>query len=278
MFSRIYVEITNICNMNCSFCHGHSRKFKQMTTEEFELILNKISGFTNYIYYHLMGEPLTHPKLPEFIKIASDKGFKSMITTNGTLLKQFGDKILESGIHKVNISVHSFEDGTEEQFEDYMKNLADFAIKAHNKGVIVVFRLWNNGFDKGRNNKIIDYLKSNINNEWTENSKGYKILDKMFLEYGERFSWPDLNEETQGNDVFCYGLRDHIGILCDGTVVPCCLDSNGVINLGNIFEDNLSDILNSQRAKSIKCGFDCRKAVEELCQKCGYAQRFSLKQ
>lgn len=277
MFSRIYVEITNICNMNCSFCHGHSRKLKQMTTEEFELILNKISGFTNYIYYHLMGEPLTHPKLPEFIKIASDKGFKSMITTNGTLLKQFGDKILESGIHKVNISVHSFEDGTEEQFEDYMKNLADFAIKAHNKGVIVVFRLWNNGFDKGRNNKIIDYLKSNINNEWTENSKGYKILDKMFLEYGERFSWPDLNEETQGNDVFCYGLRDHIGILCDGTVVPCCLDSNGVINLGNIFEDNLSDILNSQRAKSIKCGFDCRKAVEELCQKCGYAQRFSLK-
>ena len=277
MFSRIYVEITNICNMNCSFCHGHSRKLKQMTTEEFELILNKISGFTNYIYYHLMGEPLTHPKLPEFIKIASDKGFKSMITTNGTLLKQFGDKILDSGFHKVIISVHSFEDGTEEQFEDYMKNLADFAIKAHNKGVIVVFRLWNNGFDKGRNNKIIDYLKSNINNEWTENSKGYKILDKMFLEYGERFSWPDFNEETQGNDVFCYGLRDHIGILCDGTVVPCCLDSNGVINLGNIFEDNLSDILNSQRAKSIKCGFDCRKAVEELCQKCGYAQRFSLK-
>ena len=151
--------------MNCSFCHGHSRKLKQMTAEEFELILNKISGYTNYIYYHLMGEPLTHPKLPEFIKIASDKGFKSMITTNGTLLKQYGDKILEAGIHKVNISVHSFEDGTEEQFENYMKSLVDFAIKANNQGVIVVFRLWNNGFDNGRNNKIIDYLKSNINNE-----------------------------------------------------------------------------------------------------------------
>ena len=277
MFSRIYVEITNICNMNCSFCHGHSRKFKQMTTEEFELILNKISGFTNYIYYHLMGEPLTHKKLPEFIKIASDKGFKSMITTNGTLLKQYGDKILDAGIHKVNISVHSFEDGTEEQFENYMVNLVDFAIKAYKKGIIVVFRLWNNGFDNGRNNKIIDYLKSNINNEWTENSKGYKIRDKMFLEYGERFSWPDLNADVQCDEVFCYGLRDHIGILSDGTVVPCCLDSEGTINLGNIFNDNLSDILNSERAKTIKNGFDCRKAVEELCQKCGYAQRFSLK-
>ena len=277
MFSRIYVEITNICNMNCSFCHGHSRRLKQMTTEEFELILDKISGHTNYIYYHLMGEPLSHPKLSEFLRIARKKGFKSMITTNGTLLNKCGDKILGAGIHKVNISVHSFEDGTEEQFENYIKSLVDFAIKANNNGVIIVFRLWNNGFDNGRNKKIIDYLKSNINNEWTENSKGFKIRDKMFLEYGERFSWPDLNAEAQGEDVFCYGLRDHIGILSDGTVVPCCLDSDGVINLGNIFNDELSDILSSERAKAIKYSFDCRKAVEELCQKCGYAQRFKLK-
>ena len=277
MFSRIYVEITNICNMNCSFCHGHSRPFKQMTTEEFEVILDKISGFTKYIYYHLMGEPLTHKKLPEFIKIANSKGFKSMITTNGTLLKLYGDKILDAGIHKVNISVHSFENGTEEQFENYMTSLVDFAKKAYNKGVIVVFRLWNNGFDNGINNKIIDYLKTNINNVWTENSKGFKLLDKMFLEFGERFSWPDINADVQGDNVFCYGLRDHIGILSDGTVVPCCLDSEGSINLGNIFKDDLNDILNSDRAKSIKSGFDRRIAVEELCQKCGYAQRFNLK-
>lgn len=277
MFSRIYVEITNICNMNCSFCHGHSRKLKQMTKEEFEEILYKISGFTDYIYYHLMGEPLTHPNLPEFIRIATNRGFKSMITTNGTLLKKHGDKFINAGIHKVNISVHSFEDGSDEQFENYMTDLIDFAIKANNKGVIVVFRLWNNGFDNGRNNKIIDYLKSTINDNWTENSKGYKIREKMFLEYGERFAWPDLNADIQGEDVFCYGLRDHIGILSDGSVVPCCLDSNGIIKLGNIFEDNLSDILNSDRARAIKCGFDRRIAVEELCQKCGYAQRFSLK-
>ena len=277
MFSRIYVEITNICNMNCSFCHGHSRPFKQMTTEEFEVILDKISGFTKYIYYHLMGEPLTHKKLPEFIKVANSKGFKSMITTNGTLLKLYGDKILDAGIHKVNISVHSFENGTEEQFENYMTSLVDFAKKAYNKGVIVVFRLWNNGFDNGINNKIIDYLKTNINNVWAENSKGFKLLDKMFLEFGERFSWPDINADVQGDNVFCYGLRDHIGILSDGTVVPCCLDSEGSINLGNIFKDDLNNILNSDRAKSIKCGFDRRIAVEELCQKCGYAQRFNLK-
>lgn len=263
--------------MNCSFCHGHKRALRQMSKEEFEYILNKLTGYTKYIYYHLMGEPLTHPDLTEFIKIASEKGFKSMITTNGTLLNQRGDKILDAGIHKVNISVHSFEGGTEDRFESYLKNLVDFALKAHNKGVIVVFRLWNNGFDNGRNDKIIEYLKRNINDNWSKNSKGFKILDKMFLEYGERFSWPDLNADLQSSDVFCYGLRNHIGILSDGTVVPCCLDSEGAINLGNLFNDNLSDIINSDRAKAIKCGFDCRNAVEELCQKCGYAQRFKLK-
>ena len=277
MYSKIYVEITNICNMNCSFCHGHSRVPKQMSRDEFLSVLEKIKDYTKYIYYHLMGEPLSHPELPQFIKLADENGFKSIITTNGTLLKQRGDALIEAGVHKVNISVHSFENGSQEQFEGYLTNLVDFARKANDKGIIVVFRLWNNGFDNGRNNDIINFFKNSFKTEWSENSKGFKIKEKMFLEYGERFSWPDLNAQVQGSDVFCYGLRDHFGILSDGTVVPCCLDSNGVINLGNIFKEDLSDILNSERAKAIKFGFDCRKAVEELCQKCGYAQRFRLK-
>lgn len=277
MYNKIYVEITNICNMSCSFCHGHSRAPKKMSRDEFLLVLDKINGFTNFIYYHLMGEPLSHSELPDFISLAGDRGFKSIITTNGTLLNKRGDALLEAGIHKVNISVHSFEDGTREQFEDYLKNIAEFAEKANEKGVIIVFRLWNNGFDNGRNIEIIDYLKKYFNTEWSENTKGFKIKEKLFLEYGERFDWPDLNAQEQGSDVFCYGLRDQVGILSDGTVVPCCLDSDGVISLGNVFEDDFSSIINSERAKAIKRGFDCRTAVEELCQKCGYAQRFKVK-
>lgn len=277
MYNKIYVEITNICNMNCSFCHGHSRAPKKMSRDEFLLVLDKINGFTNFIYYHLMGEPLSHSELPDFISLAGDRGFKSIITTNGTLLDKRGDALLEAGVHKVNISVHSFEDGTREQFEGYLENIAEFAEKANEKGVIIVFRLWNNGFDNGRNNDIINYLKNYFKAEWTENTKGFKIKEKLFLEYGERFQWPDLNAEEQGSDVFCYGLRDQVGILSDGTVVPCCLDSDGVISLGNIFEDDFSSIINSERAKAIKRGFDCRTAVEELCQKCGYAQRFKVK-
>ena len=267
MYSRVYVEITNICNMNCSFCHGHSRDLRRMSEAEFALVLGKLKGNTDYIYYHLMGEPLTHPELPLFLRMAAERGFKSVITTNGTLLDKCGDEILSAGLHKVSLSVHSF--------EKYMKTLIDFAVKASGMGVIVVFRLWNKGFDGGRNEVITDYLKNYISGDWTENSKGLRIREKMFLEWGERFQWPDKNAGVYGEDVFCYGLRDHFGILCDGTVVPCCLDSDGVINLGNIFTQTLSDILQSERAKNMKYGFDCRKATEDLCRKCGYAQRFS---
>lgn len=274
MYSRVYVEITNICNMNCSFCHGHSRQARLMSREEFSLILDKLNGHTKYIYYHLMGEPLLHPELPVFLKMAKEKGFKSMLTTNGTLLKKRGDEIISAGLHKVNISLHSFEDNDATQYKNYMSELADFARKASDAGVIVVFRLWNNGFDGGKNAIALEFLRSRIDGEWTENSKGLRIRNKMFLEYGERFGWPDKNAHVQGDEVFCYGLRDHFGILCDGTVVPCCLDSDGVINLGNIFEQDADVILSSARAKAIVKGFDCRKANEELCRRCAYAQRF----
>ena len=275
MYSRVYVEITNICNMSCSFCHGHSREPRRMTAEEFSQILDKLNGQTDYIYYHLMGEPLTHPDLPLFVKTAGERGFKSVITTNGTLLDRVGDELLESGLHKVSLSVHSFEDGTEEKFNKYMKTLSDFAVKANARGVIVVFRLWNKGFDGGRNDVIVDYLKKHIQGEWKDNSKGMRIREKMFLEWGDRFSWPDKNADVHGSEVFCYGLRDHFGILCDGTVVPCCLDSDGTINLGNIFNENAEDILSSDRATAMVDGFSCRKATENLCRRCAYAQRFS---
>lgn len=275
MYSRVYVEITNICNMSCSFCHGHSRERRSMTQDEFSLVLDKLSGVTDYVYYHLMGEPLTHPQLPEFIATASARGFKSIITTNGTLLDRCGDKLLSAGLHKVSISVHSFENGSDADFDKYMSTITDFADKAHSQGVIIVFRLWNNGADNTKNDKVLEFMHKRFADEWTENSKGYRIKNKLFLEWGDRFIWPDKEADIQGDNVFCYGLRDHFGILSDGSVVPCCLDSDGVISLGNIFTDSIENILSSDRARAMVQGFDCRRATEELCRRCAYAQRFA---
>ncbi len=274
MYSRVYVEITNICNMNCSFCHGHSRKARRMTSEEFSHVLSEISPHTSYLYYHLMGEPLTHPELPHFLRMAHERGFRSVITTNGTLLKKRSDELLSVPLYKMNLSVHSFEEGSEAEFARYLSELSDFADKASAQGTIVVFRLWNRGFDGGKNEKILTFLQNRFAGEWAENTRGIRIRDKLHIEWGERFSWPD-RDATEGDDeVFCYALHDHFGILSDGRVVPCCLDSDGVLSLGNIFSESLREILNSPRAETIREGFSRRCATEELCRRCGYARRF----
>ena len=274
MFSKVYVEITNICNMNCSFCHGHSRPRRKMSMEEFAYILDHLTEYTRFIYYHLMGEPLTHPMLPQFIQTAGQKGYKSVITTNGTLLQKRKEELLAAGLHKVNISLHSFEDGSDEDFVKYIYQIADFAKSAADKGVIVCFRLWNQGCDNGRNVFALQALKENIPGDWVENTRGIRIRDRIFLEMDQRFEWPDSNADIKGNRFYCYGLKAHIGILVDGTVVPCCFDSEGVINLGNIFQEDIGKILNSKRATDMVEGFQCAKAAEDLCKRCGFAQRF----
>ena len=274
MYSRVYVEITNICNMNCSFCHGHSRVPGQMTVDKFSFVLDKLQGYTKYIYYHLMGEPLTHPSFCDFLKIADSKGYKSVITTNGTLLNKKGKYIIGQKVHKVSISVHSFEGHDEERYRKYLDDIINFAVEAVEAEIIVVLRFWNKGFDGGLNDKAIGYLKEHIDGDWMNNTKGIRIKERFYIEWGERFEWPDINAPLRGEKYFCYGLKDHFGILCDGTVVPCCLDSDGVINLGNIFTDDITEILSSERAEAMVKGFNNRIATEELCKRCGYAQRF----
>ena len=274
MYKKVYIEITNICNMNCSFCHGHRRAPKMMNKDEFSVILDKLTGYTEFIYYHLMGEPLTHLLLPEFVEMAGERGYKSIITTNGTLLRERGERLLSAGVHKVNISLHSFENGSDDDYNRYITETANFAKSASERGVIVVFRLWNKGVDGGQNQIALELLKENISGDWKENSRGIKICDKIYLEWGNRFEWPDSEAEIKGDRFFCYGLKDQFGILSNGTVVPCCLDSDGRINLGNIFDGNLDDILNSKRALCMVEGFKRGVATEDLCRRCGYAQRF----
>lgn len=246
-----------------------------MTLEEFQQIVQKLKGVTNYLYLHVMGEPLTHPLLPTFIRYATGEGFRVVITTNGTLLAKRREELLESGIYKVNISVHSFEEGSNEEYIRYISECAQFADSACKKGILTILRLWNNGYDAGRNINTLALLKEYFSaEEWKEDSRGARIRNKLHLEYGERFEWPDMAKEDRGAEVFCYGLKDHFAVLCDGRIVPCCLDREGEITLGNLLEQSAEEILTSKRAVAIREGFQKRQATEELCRKCGYARRF----
>ena len=283
MYSRVYIEITNICNRSCSFCPGTVRSPRRMTLKEFDCVTDRLLGVTEYLYYHVMGEPLTHPLLPDFIRLAGAKGFKSAVTTNGTLLPLRGQELIEAGVYKVNISVHSFEDGEDGVAHGrYLDGILDFADHASSNGVLTILRLWNlDGRGQalgGNNQRTLDYLRVRFpdggDTPWHFSNRGARMRDKLHLEYGDRFEWPDMEADDRGSGVFCYGLKDHFAILCDGRVVPCCLDREGAITLGSIFDSTAEEILASPRAASMRDGFQRRHASEELCRRCGYARRF----
>ena len=277
-FNKAYVEITNICNLRCSFCHGTKRAPRRMSAEEFSTVCEKLRGYTQYIYFHLLGEPLLHPELADMLGIAAGMGFKCCITTNGFLIGKCADTLINAErLYKLSVSLHSFEaNETKASLRDYLEDVWAVCEKLSEKGTVCALRLWNDGGKNALNDEILAFLREKTGtSDWTETRRGSRhLVGNINLENAAKFDWPDINApeyEVQ----FCRGLRDQIAVLCDGTVVPCCLDAEGEIALGNIFTDELGDILSTPRAKALYDGFSNRKPAEELCRKCGYATRFN---
>ena len=274
-FRKVYLEISNICNLSCAFCPGTRRFKRAMTEEELTVLLPRLRPYTDFLYFHLMGEPLCHSKLERFLELAGSHGFRVILTTNGTLLPKKQEMLLASpALHKVNISLHAFEaNDLAVPFSDYLKGCFAFGRAAQGK-VLISYRLWNRGGQDEKNDEILSAMEDYFPKPWTRERHGIRIGNRVFLEYGDKFDWPDLNAADGGENVFCYGLRDQIGVLCDGSVVPCCLDHEGDLSLGNLHETDLETILQTEKAQAIYRGFQQRKAAEELCRKCGYARRF----
>lgn len=288
-FKKIYIEITNVCNLACKFCPQTKRKPEFMKVETFSKILDEIKPHGEYIYFHVKGEPLLHPEIDKFLDLSYKKGFKVNITTNGTLISKVKDKIImKPALRQVNFSLHSF-DGNEksENKDEYIDNILSFVNEANKKtDILVSLRLWNLdknnilNLQKKRNHELLEIIEKEFNLDYKIEEKilpgrGIKLSDKVYLNQDHEFKWPDLKEEEDDGKGFCYGLRNQIAILVDGTVVPCCLDGEGILNLGNINENHFSEIIQSNRANNIFNGFSKREAVEELCRKCGYRKKFN---
>ncbi len=270
MITRCYLEITNICNLNCVFCPKTERAKRWMTMDEFERLTDKLQGRIRFLYFHLMGEPFLHPLLPQFIQVARRKGMVPVLTTNGTLLSK-AEEVIEAGPHKVQISLHSHEGNGKVNPETYIREVMRFAQQAAAKGVLVVLRLWNQGGYEKQNEEIHGMIAGYQPRPWTERTNGWKLATNIYLEYDRMFEWPDVKkDELAREDVFCYALRNQIGVLVDGKVVPCCLDYAGTISLGNLFEQSLEEILASPRVKALYDGFTNHTAVESLCRRCSY--------
>lgn len=279
-FKKAYVEITNVCNLDCRFCKKTRRPRRFMTTGEFSHILCEITPYTNYVYLHLTGEPLLHPELETVLSLCGSSGIRVNITTNGTLIKKC-DSILAGSraLRKIGFSLHGAADNSQIDLEEYLSNVAYFLPRALHAGILCELRLWNIGGGQSRNEFMLDFLSRALAVEFPPAeslapSKSVTLSPGLFLVADKKFEWPDISLNPLGEAVFCYALRDQFGILADGTVVPCCLDSEGDINLGNIFETPLEHILSTRRAKSLYDGFSQRRAVEALCSRCGFARRF----
>ncbi len=273
MPKKAFLEITNACNLSCDFCHGTHRPIKYMTVPEFTAAAENLRKYAEYLYFHVMGEPLLHPSLGDFLEIADSLGYRVILTTNGTLLPHRADVLLTSrALHKVSISCHCYEAGTLGiSLEDYLSGVFDFCRRAAEHGIFAVMRLWNIGGKDSLNGRILELMHTAFPSEWVKTYSGYRVADKVFLEWGEKFDWPDIDAEPVTDRHSCYGLRDQIGVLVDGTVVPCCLDADGALPLGNIFETDINDILASPRAYALKRSFEAGLVTEELCRRCGYA-------
>ncbi|SCP96348.1 radical SAM/SPASM domain-containing protein [Anaerobium acetethylicum] len=286
-FKRIYVEITNICNLACTFCPRTKRKPRTMSAAEFLHVLEETGPYTDYIYLHIKGEPLLHPELEEILKLCGEKGVSANITTNGTLIPQAFDALKNAkSLRQINISLHSFDANTGIDFEGYLKSVTDAAkYFSANTKTITALRLWNLDRDnttlenRARNLHILEYLEHSFGLDSPIvaadiKDKGVKLAERVYLNSDYEFEWPSLENSHYSTEGFCYGMKTQIGILADGTVVPCCLDGEGVINLGNIFTESFSDILRSERAAAIAEGFRNRTAAEELCRHCSFKDRF----
>lgn len=272
MIDRCYIEITNTCNLNCDFCPKHHRPKRQLSEGEFDLLTEKVRGKVCFLYFHLMGEPLLHPLLPQFIMMAREKGFKTVLTSNGTLLHRCME-LLDTLPHKIQLSLHSHESNERGELAEYMEEVMQFSTQAARKGTCVVLRLWNQGGRDRENEEVMRLIEQHVPKPWRERPDGFRLSDNLYLEFDRKFQWPDAGKERVGEDgqkaqLYCKALTKQIGILSDGSLVPCCLDHDGDVILGNLFRQSLEEILSSPRALAMTEAFKHHAASEKLCQNC----------
>ncbi|MFH5182597.1 radical SAM/SPASM domain-containing protein [Paenibacillus sp. TAB 01] len=289
-FKKFYIEITSVCNLACTFCPPTKRSATFIKVEDFTHILDEVRTYTDHIYFHVKGEPLLHPKIDQLLDLSHERGLKVNLTTNGTLLPKAKHKLLgKPALRQVNISLHSFDGhlGSTDK-EGYVKQVLAFAQQAAEEHKVTIsLRLWNltqdnaTNAEKMRNREILSMIENHFGLDYLIEEKvvrgsGTKIADRIYINQDHEFQWPSLKEEEDEGRGFCHALRNQAAILSNGTVVPCCLDGEGVINLGNIHEKRFTDIIEGERATALYDGFSRREVVEELCRKCDYRRRFSV--
>ena len=283
----MHIEITNICNLKCTFCPPKILPNGTMSLEKFDDLNFQLKPYTKELAYHMVGDPLVLSNLNEYLNISLKHDLKVNITTTANNINEKHYKaLMNPTIKQINFSINSYNANSHKKsLDEYLNPILDFVKFAQEQKheYFINFRIWNLDEEKSAkefNKKVFDKINETFNtnidleNVYKERPKNIRIDRKIFFNFDEYFNWPSLENEIVSSNSFCYGLDSHFGILTSGDVVPCCLDQNACINLGNTNTTQISDILNSNRVKAIQNGFRKNIVVEELCQKCEYRTRF----
>lgn len=284
MFKKVFVEITNRCNLACEFCPGPRRPKGDLAPAAFAGLLPQLSPFTSHLALHVLGEPLLHPQLDQLLALCHAWGFQVNLTTNGTLLPRQSRLLLAApALRQVNISLHSCR-GSGFAADTYLAGALDFARQAGAQGIYVSLRLWDLGGEPAADRawgqeEVLARMARFFGLAGplapaVVAGQGIRLAERIFLSQKELFAWPTLAGPDLGGRGTCRGMRDQVAILVDGTVVPCCLDAEGEMSLGNVFSERFEEIVAGERAARISQGFRERKLVEELCRRCSYRERF----
>jgi radical SAM protein with 4Fe4S-binding SPASM domain len=283
MFKRVYLEISNICNVQCSFCPVVEKDKKLMDVAEFEAVLKEVAPLAEVVCLHLLGEPLAHPRFSEILSVCERYQTQIDLTTNGILIKRYNERIINSPcVRQVNFSIQAFKDNfPDRDLEPYLLPIFEFtrSAQASRPELYINYRLWNQQSNDSNNEDVFLKIESHFDvtinrNIETGAIKSKNIWNRLYLHFDSRFEWPSFSLPHQGTRGRCHGTINHIGIHADGTVVPCCLDKNGSIDLGNVKEQSLRDILASERFVKMRDGFLNGVLVEEFCQHCSFITRF----
>ena len=286
-FQKIYLEIGNICNLQCSFCPEVERKKWQLNESDLRSLLEKVKEHAQFVCFHVMGEPLAHPQFPQFVRIAEMLQVPVEITTNGTLLSEVNQEaLLNPIVRQVNFSLQSFFDNfPQANGVSYWQKIFAFTQLALTKRpeLYINYRLWNlTSADKEdqKNEALLQAIEQEFEVQINRNvdprlRKSKKLLGRLYLHYDTRFRWPNPSDAKIREQGSCYGTRSHIAVHANGTVVPCCLDKEARIPLGNLLQDSLEEIMAGERFQKMRKGFETGHLVEDLCQRCDYATRFN---
>jgi MoaA/NifB/PqqE/SkfB family radical SAM enzyme len=244
--SMYWIDITRLCNLRCIMCpqsRGLRPRPAKMPLDRFQQILDDICENRPLIKLYLSGEPLLHEGLFDMIEYAHGKNCQTAIHTNATLFTEaLSERILSSSLTFLSFSF----DGCTAEVYERLRPPAKFEQVGANIRRFLDLRR-RSGRGPYANVEIIrmrdteDFLKS-FAEEW----KACGVEEVSVVDY---MTWlgtvPDRRDGKAA--IFsgytpCAAPFQHGCILSDGTVVPCCLDVDGRMPLGNVTEQPFREI------------------------------------